>query len=418
MGARRPFRIGLLAGLIGAVGGWCTPAVAADCAPLECSEVAVDAPYSLGFDEDHGGIPDGNGVGTGFTYIDPPDARVGYVPEALEVAAGLLNIRTDPGIQWEGANTLVNGLGVGIPSRGEVVTARTTLLDSPRGTHRYEQAGLWLGSDQDNYVKLVLTSPPTRFRLEFTMEIHGRRFAIHRSTLPGSGSEPVSLLLRRDSRRDTVGAWHATGSQPLTELGSFSVPPDFGRADPMLDVQGFAGIFATHRRATRSVTYRFDDFSLLCHVDCETASAGDPGPGTIDLDDVAGNPVGRAPGAGGFRATAAGPRRVSLARLLRGVVTRVSCSASCRASSRLRFSRRVHGSWAPRLRGVVASGRAVRAGPGRVQLRLKPSRRLARKLRGRARRAPGARVRLAQRTTVTGPKGQRVRIIQPMVVRL
>lgn len=378
----------------------------------------MDAPYSLDFDDDHGGIPDGNGVGTGFTYIDPPDAGGGYVPEALEVAAGLLNIRTDPGIQWQGANTLINALGVGIPSSGEVVTARATLLDSPRGTHRYEQAGLWLGSDQDNYVKLVLTSPPTRFRLEFTMEIGGRKAAIHRSTLPGSGSEPVSLLLRRDTMRDTVGAWYATGTQPLTELGSFSVPADFGQADPMLDVQGFAGIFATHRRATRGVTYRFDDFSLLCHVACETASPGDPGPGTIDLDDVAGNPVGRAPGAGGFRATAASPRRVSLARLLRGVVTRVSCSATCRAGSRLSFSGRVHGSGAPRLRGVVATGRAMRAGLGRVRLRLKPSPRMARKLRRRARRASGTRVRLAQRTTVTGPEGQRVRIIRPMVVRL
>jgi hypothetical protein len=380
--------------------------------------VAVDAPYSLDFEEDHGGIPDGNGVGTGFTYIDHPPGDGGYVPEALEVADGLLTIQTGSGIQWEDANTLVNGLGVGVASRGEVFTARTTLLDSPRGRRGYEQAGLWLGSDQDNYVKLVLTSPPTKFRLEFTMELNGRKAAIHRAPLPGSGSaKAVSLLLRRDTRRDTIGAWYATDSQAFAELGSFSVPTDFGRAAPRLGVQGFAGIFATHRKAPRSVAYRFDDFRLLCHVDCETATPGDPGAGTINLDHVTGNTVGSGSGAR-FRATAVGPRRVGLPRLLRGVVLHVSCSASCRAGSRLRFSGRVHGSGAPRWRGVVATGRAMRAGPGRVRLRLKPSPRLARKLRRKARRAPGARVHLSQRTTVTGPGGQRVRIVQPMAVRL
>jgi hypothetical protein len=410
--------VGLLAGLIGAGAGWGPPAAAAGCAPLECDDVAVDLPHSLDFDEDHGGIRDGNGVGTGFTYIDPPDAGGGYVPDALEVAGGALTIRTHSGIQWQEANALVNGLGVGIPSRGEVITARTTLLDSPRGSRRYEQAGLWLGSDQDNYVKLVLTSPPTRFRLEFTMEIRGRKVAIHRSTLPGSGSEGVSLLLRRDTRRNTVGAWYATGSQPFTELGTFSGTTDLGRVEPTPGVQGFAGIFATHRRATSGLTYRFDDFSLLCHVDCETASPGDPGPGTVDLDGAARNPVGRPPGARGFRATAVSPRKVALARFLRGVVMRVSCSATCRAGSRLSFSGRVHGAGAPRWRGLVATGRARRAGPGRVRLRLKPSPPLARKLRRRARSAPGTRVRLSQRTTVTGPGGQRVRIVRPLTVRL
>ena len=406
-----------MAGLVGAVGGWCTPAVAADCAPLDCSEVAVHPPYSLDFNEDRGGIPDGNGVGTGFTYIDPPDAGEGYVPDALDVAGGVLNIRTHSGIQWEKANTLVNALGVGIPSRGEVITARTTLVDPPGGNRRYEQAGVWLGSDQDNYVKLVLTSPPTRFRLEFTMEVHGRRVAIHRSTLPGSGSAAVSLLLRLDTRRDTIGAWYATGSQPFTELGTFSGATDVGRAEPTLDVQGFTGIFATHRRATSGLTYRFDDFTLLCHVDCETESPGDPGPGTIDLDDVSRNPVGRAPGARGFRATAVSPRRVTLARLLRGVVMRVSCSETCRAGSRLSFAGRVHGAGAPRGRGLVATGRAMRAGPGRLRLRLKPSPPLARKLRRHPRSAPGKRVRLSQRTTVTGPGGQRVRIVRPLTVK-
>jgi hypothetical protein len=428
MGARELIGVGFLAGLIGAVGGWGTPAVAADCAPLECSEVAVDAPYSLDFNEDHGGILDGNGVGTGFTYIDPPDAGGGYVPDALEVAGGVLKIRTGPGIQWRQANALVNGLGVGIPSRGEVFAARTTLIDPPRGTRRYEQAGVWLGSDQDNYVKLVLTSPPTSFRLEFTMEIHGRKVAIHRSTLPEPGSEAVSLLLRRDTRRNTVGAWYATGSQPFTELGTFGGTPDLGRAEPTLDVQGFAGIFATHRRATSGLTYRFDDFSLLCHLDCDTPSPGDPGPGTIDLHEMARNPVGRAPGASpnpsgkapgarGFRATALSPRKVAIATLLRGVVMRVRCSETCRAGSRLSFAGRVHGAGAPPRRGLVATGRAKRAGPGRVRLRLKPSPPQARKLRRRARSAPGTRVRLSQRTTVTGPGGQRVRIILPLIVK-
>ena len=58
---------------------------AATCSPLACSEILVQAPYSLDWTEDHGKILDGTGKGTGFTYIDQPTNATGYIPSKLAV---------------------------------------------------------------------------------------------------------------------------------------------------------------------------------------------------------------------------------------------------------------------------------------------------------------------------------------------
>ena len=46
--------------------------VGGGCSPLPCSEVLVDLPYELDWGFQHGKIPDGAGVGTGFTWVDDP----------------------------------------------------------------------------------------------------------------------------------------------------------------------------------------------------------------------------------------------------------------------------------------------------------------------------------------------------------
>ena len=45
--------------------------------PLPCSDVLVAFPYQLDFGSDAGKILDGNGVGTGFTMVDPPTNGTG-----------------------------------------------------------------------------------------------------------------------------------------------------------------------------------------------------------------------------------------------------------------------------------------------------------------------------------------------------
>src|SRR5690606_4080727 len=72
------------------------------CAPVICSEIRVDLPWLLEFDSERGHLVDGNGLGTGFTYFDPPTHGTGYAPANLLVdpERGTLKIHTSPGIQY------------------------------------------------------------------------------------------------------------------------------------------------------------------------------------------------------------------------------------------------------------------------------------------------------------------------------
>jgi hypothetical protein len=357
----------------------------------------------LDFESDHGGILEGKGMGTGFTHIAKPETGTGYASDFLAIEDGLLRMTTRPGIQWKDANSLVNGLGIGVPAGAAVYTAQTTLIDPPAGTRRYEQGGLWIGDDQDNYAKFVLNSPPSKLRLEFTLELGGERAAIHRVAPPAGSSTSLRLLLRRDVRTRKLGAWYAAGAGPLVELGSIDVPANFGTADPGRAAQ-HAGIFATHRFATRPLTYLFDDFALLCHSVCDHPVPGDPGPGRIDLEDGGdgSSPWRGAPGQSRFSAAVRGPGRTSLARLRGGIVLRVRCSQACRARSKL---------------GPVR-GRSRPPAATRIRVRLAASPRAVRRLRRQTDQTGRRRVRRALRTIVVGPAGQRIRIVRPLIVTL
>ena len=376
------------------------------------------------FDGDHGGLVDRNGVGTGFTHVSAPGGGGGYVPELLEQRDGALRVQTRAGIQWLGANSLVNGLGVPVP-RGEVFTLQTTLLGPPAATRRYEQAGLWLGGDQRNYAKLVYSAPPTRQRLEFSVELGDERAALHRTVAPVARPRSVQLLLRRDTGAHRLGAWYAVDGGPWREFGSVRVPDDFGIHDPAHGRQSYAGVFATHRHATSPLVYRFDRFATACHSGCAAPrpedpgpDPEDPGPGKIDLDESDAEGRGHDPGSpdaghlprsgtGGdgtsrFSARVRAPRRTSLAGLRRGIRISVTCSSACRARSQI---------------GPVR-GRSRSRAATRVTVRLvaspRASRLLSRRVWGVGRRG----VRLRLRTVVTGPRAARVRTSQLVVVTL
>ena len=82
-GMARCFAWGVLAAVLGLAVAGPAPASAQACEPLPCSEILVDLPYALDFDSDHGKIADRDGVGTGFTYVDPPTNGAGYLPANL-----------------------------------------------------------------------------------------------------------------------------------------------------------------------------------------------------------------------------------------------------------------------------------------------------------------------------------------------
>ncbi|MDX6229389.1 MAG: large repetitive protein [Frankiales bacterium] len=241
---------------------------------LSCSEILVTAPYQLGFSSDAGKLVAGNGVGTGFTMVDPPTNGVGYQPQNLLVSTvtpGTLAITTDKGIAWLGSNAQQNALGVGIHP-GRLMDLTTTLVNPPLGSGGYEQAGLWWGNDEDNYVKLVVISKPgstgVRTDIQLAMELTGGNAkTIDTPDLPSLAGSRLALTLHTDPASGRVtGAYTVNGGAPVT-VGTLTPPAalfsaDAAGIDPTIGTNTFGGVFATHRSAAAALQYRFDNFTL------------------------------------------------------------------------------------------------------------------------------------------------------------
>ena len=116
-----------------------SPAAGQSCQPVACSEILVDLPYTLDFGSDHGqNIQDRNGVGTGFTYIDPPTNGTGYIPENLFVTCPLRarsgGRRPPPAPRGQSKGSpSTTRLGVGIDAPSQVTRIEATLNDPPAG---------------------------------------------------------------------------------------------------------------------------------------------------------------------------------------------------------------------------------------------------------------------------------------------
>ncbi|WP_165855270.1 kelch repeat-containing protein [Marinobacter sp. JSM 1782161] len=240
-----------------------------NCAPISCTDVRVELPYQLSFTESQGYLMDSNGLGTGFTWIDQPDSGNGYVPSKLEmnILEGVLLLTTNSGIQYAGNNNQENALGVGFAAPNQITRITAQLLDVPAGSGNYEQAGLWFGNDQDNYIKLVALSHPAGPRIHYFMEVGGQTVAernITVSNLPGRDVtftmivNPYSQTVELRYQLDGGTSVQAVTLTPPDEFFSF----DAAGIDPQIGTRSFTGIFGTHRYASSPMVYRFDDFTL------------------------------------------------------------------------------------------------------------------------------------------------------------
>jgi large repetitive protein len=241
-----------------------------DCSPLNCTDVRVAAPYTLDFSQDHGGLRAGNGVGTGFTWVDKPTGGgTGFIPANLEVdtAAGVLKITTTAGGATGSNNNQDNALGVGIAAADQVSILDTTLVNLPTLAPNFQQAGLWYGIDNDNYLKVVVLYDPAGMRAQFLEERAGAtRQQVVSATFP-PGTTTVHLRLRGSPVERRMTGYYSFDGVNYTELSTFDVPPalfnaDAAGIDPALGTRVFGGVFASHRFAGGPAVFQFDRFSL------------------------------------------------------------------------------------------------------------------------------------------------------------
>jgi hypothetical protein len=267
------------------------PAVATACEPvstLPCPQTKVSLPVNLLFNGGEGGLNDKNGSGTGLRMADNPSARLvadgtptypgvpGYEPSRLTLSNSRLNILTNkglahlhPGVSSE-TNSQINALGVGFLPAGKF-RLETTLVNpytSTKTLSYMEQGGLWFGLNEDNYVKLaVVAMAGGKHQVEMRREVNassGSTDCFIRSSL-SLGNTTVRLILEADPGTGTIkGSYSVNGGTPVT-MGTLSLPAAFFAGKTLSDnftKATFAGIYASHRRATAAVTFSFENFRI------------------------------------------------------------------------------------------------------------------------------------------------------------
>jgi hypothetical protein len=291
-----------------------------------CSTVPVELPFTIDWTET-GGLVDADGIGTGFTMVDPPSARLGsavdpqtsatptytdapgYEPSRLTVDddAGTLTIASTKGIQYRtnvagptgttNTNSLLNALGVGIaPGDGALtISAQLDELDFPNNAALAQQAGLWFGIGEDDYVKLVVQNQSgSNAQVQLAVESGG---LLDPNDLTQAVVSPnftdavdVELELTVDPEDGTVSARYRLGSGAFVELAggaALTLPSAITDGVTLDDGSGpvsFAGVFATSRNATQPAHYIDATYSSF---EVTRAGATDPDPDPVAPFDVA-----------------------------------------------------------------------------------------------------------------------------------
>ena len=272
-------------------GGGCIPDPSqfpgASVSPLACAEVKISAPLSLTWDVDEGAIATGSGEGTGFTMVLPTTNGDGLRPDNLAVAGGRLAITTTSGIVHSGVNSQDNGLGVGLPLPDATYRIATTLVMPPAGTGAWEQAGLWFGVSERDYLKLVFADGTSGLVIQALVE-QGDGTAQQATNGLGALPAAVQLELIVDPTAETAAASYTIAGSRV-ELGTFSLPSlwfskDAAGIDFTVGTRSYAGIFATHRNRSAQLpplVYEFEQFSV---APVDDGGAG-PGPtGAVDFE--------------------------------------------------------------------------------------------------------------------------------------
>ncbi len=256
------------------------------CGLIPCTQVRVDDPFSLTFDETEGQILDKNGIGTGFTWIQEPSAGVGYLPNNLEVdiPSGVFKITTTAGI-FKGTNNNDgdNVIGVGVDIPAHIPILETTMVNIPLGTGNFEQAGLWFGLDEDNYHKIAIVSRPEGAVIEHHQEQAGINVDRVLSPVVSITGVDVTLTFRLEpdpnNGQGFVTSEYRIGGGLPTTLATFVSPGTWfgedqaGISPPELGTRSFGGVFATHRKGPASLVYSFDSFSILNEADLPEESS-------------------------------------------------------------------------------------------------------------------------------------------------
>ena len=247
---------------------------------LPCSAIKVNLPYNLSFNAVvSNSITDKNGLGTGFTTVNnysgvrlaadgqPSNTQVpGYERSKITLTAGRLQLVSNKGIDFLTSNNQLNVLGVKI-STVKKLQLEVKVMNPYNGTQS-QQAGLWYGLNDKNYVKLNINGNKVELRKELndvSSNATGNANPDQRITaaISGLNTKTVTLRLVIDPAAHTAEGFYSTDGINYTSAGaSYTLKALNITGMGLTDSTAYAGIYASHRNGPTAITYNFDDFAI------------------------------------------------------------------------------------------------------------------------------------------------------------
>lgn len=270
--------------------------------PLDCGVLRIAAPvYTLEWNVDHGYLADGSagaGVGTGFTLVHPSTndepggdaAAPSYLKSKLQVdtANSVLKVTSTPGLNVNVADTQMNPLAIGVlPNKAFTIETTIKNLDLTGGTAGNQQAGIWFGTSEGNYIKLVaIRTSAGAYQIEFGKEFdnvyapNSLKSNTDGNTLKNGN---LRLVITWNPTTKVATGQFATGAGALQNVGGgngqiTNVEQIFvdgvNVADAAVGKMVFAGIMTSQRTSSVAPVVSFDKFTFTRTAN--TAPTGTP----------------------------------------------------------------------------------------------------------------------------------------------
>jgi regulation of enolase protein 1 (concanavalin A-like superfamily) len=231
-------------------------------------------PINLDFSSDQGGILDKDGQGTGFTSVQVNKNANQYQPNLIDLntTTGVLKITTT-GTSTAGSNagadnTQVDALQTQFNGTSGVFTIQSRLIGPMNYlAASYDQAGIYFGPDQDNYVKLVAIDNGGSQVLQFKDELAGSTTSV----LPASAQavnigsfssiNTLDLRLVGDPSTGIVTAYYSVNGGTFSKISS-SLTLTGANKTNFFNSASTAGVIQAQKNNLAPITAVYDSFSV------------------------------------------------------------------------------------------------------------------------------------------------------------
>ena len=234
-------------------------------------------PFVLNFEKSRKGFLDVDGQGTGFGYVQPNKNANEYLQSNLDLVTsgtGVLRIKSSGnsvnGTNFGDENTLQNAVGTQFNATTGSISITTTLVGPLNYLNQsFEQAGIYFGPDQDNFVKLVAGFGNNGEHLQFLAETKpGTSLGYPLGT--GGVTIPVASFASINSLALTLVGTPATGKvQAFYRINggqTIKVNTELtlsgANKTNFFATKARAGLLTQHRNNSGSVTATFDRFAV------------------------------------------------------------------------------------------------------------------------------------------------------------